>query len=400
MTETSPYHRAYTYAVGDLHGETRLLAKLLTALQPTPADTLVFTGDYVDRGEDSVGTVLALRQLAETCHCIFLRSNHDAAWLEVWDGHAFVETHHILGARDAWERCGGTAFLDEVDARGMMRFRTEAAFGGAFPLSQAAADSQLGMVIRLWRAFLLTGDRQLLSDLWPNVQKTLAYASRTWDTDEDGLPDGQQHNTYDIEFFGPNPLTAFMIVGALKAAAAMAERLCDGEAAERYAKLARKSAARVEEVLWNGEYFHQVLDDVDAHPYQFGDGCLSDQLLGQQLAHISGLGHLVAPEHVRAALDSVWRHNFRQPMGSYVNLQRTYVMPDESGLLLCSWPPRGQPRLPFVYSDEVWSGTEYQVASHLIYEGAVQAGIELVKAVRDRYDGRRRNPWDEVECGH
>ncbi len=293
-----------------------------------------------------------------------------------------------------------TAYLDEVDANGMMRFRTEAAFGSAFPLAQGAADGQLGMVLRLWRAFLLTGDRQFLRDLWPNVRKTLAYALATWDTDGDGLPDGQQHNTYDIEFFGPNPLTAFLMVGALRAATAMAWRLDDGEAAERYARLARRGAEQVEQLLWNGEYYRQVLADVDAHAYQFGDGCLSDQLLGQQLAHIAGLGHLAAPEHVRAAIDSVWRFNFRRPMGAYVNLQRTFVMPDESGLLLCSWPRGGQPRLPFVYSDEVWSGTEYQVASHLIYEGAVQAGIELVKAVRDRYDGRRRNPWDEVECGH
>jgi serine/threonine protein phosphatase 1 len=83
------------------------LAKLLDALQPKAADTLVFLGDYVDRGEDSVGAVLALRKLAETCHCVFLRGNHGAAWLEVWDGYVFVEAPHILGAREAWERCGG-----------------------------------------------------------------------------------------------------------------------------------------------------------------------------------------------------------------------------------------------------------------------------------------------------
>ena len=107
MSELSANRQAYTYAVGDLHGETRLLAKLLDVLRPRATDTLVFLGDYVDRGEDSVGIVLALRRLADTCHCVFLRGNHDAAWLEVWDGHAFVETPHILGARDAWERCAG-----------------------------------------------------------------------------------------------------------------------------------------------------------------------------------------------------------------------------------------------------------------------------------------------------
>ncbi len=293
-----------------------------------------------------------------------------------------------------------TAFLDEVDDAGMMRFRTERPFGSLFAVPHAAADGQLGMVIRLWRAFTLTGDRSLLRELWPNVQKTLRYAMETWDTDGDGVPDGQQHNTYDIEFYGPNPLTGVMMIGALKAAAAIAERLEDEGAAIRYREAANRGAARLEELTWNGEYYRQLLDDVDSHPYQFGEGCLSDQLLGQQLAHVAGLGHLLPADHVRSAIESVWRYNFRHPLGMHVNLQRSFAMPDESGLLLCSWPRGGEPRLPFVYSDEVWTGTEYQVASHLIYEGEAAKGIEVAAAVRERYDGYRRNPWDEVECGH
>ncbi|HYN87139.1 MAG TPA: GH116 family glycosyl hydrolase, partial [Ardenticatenaceae bacterium] len=80
--------------------------------------------------------------------------------------------------------------------------------------------------------------------------------------------------------------------------------------------------------------------------------------------------------------------------------QRSYVLNDESGLLLCSWPHGGRPRFPFVYSDEVWTGIEYQVAAHLIYEGWLDEGLEIVEAVRARHDGIRRNPWNEVECGH
>ena len=53
-----------------------------------------------------------------------------------------------------------------------------------------------------------------------------------------------------------------------------------------------------------------------------------------------------------------------------------------------------------VYSDEVWTGIEYQVAAHLIYEDMLKEGLAIVKAVRDRYDGARRNPWNEIECGH
>ncbi|HEY8967762.1 MAG TPA: GH116 family glycosyl hydrolase, partial [Puia sp.] len=56
--------------------------------------------------------------------------------------------------------------------------------------------------------------------------------------------------------------------------------------------------------------------------------------------------------------------------------------------------------LPFVYSDEVWTGIEYQVASHLIFEGRVKEGLDVVRTCRDRYAGDVRNPFDEYECGH
>jgi hypothetical protein len=134
--------------------------------------------------------------------------------------------------------------------------------------------------------------------------------------------------------------------------------------------------------------------------YQYGEGCLSDQLLGQWLGMVSGLGRYLPQERIRSALGAIYKYNFRPDFRNFSNVQRTYALADEKGLLLCSWPKGGRPPLPFPYSDEVWTGIEYQVASHLIYEGLVEEGLSVVKAARDRYDGRRRNPWDEVECGH
>jgi uncharacterized protein (DUF608 family) len=293
-----------------------------------------------------------------------------------------------------------TAFLDEVEESGKMRFRSGSHFDQPFTLHHAAADGQLGSIIRLWRTFLLTGDRSFLTELWPNARKCLDYALRTWDTDADDVLDGEQHNTYDIEFWGANPLSGILLLGALRAIEEMALRLDDTATAARYHAIYERSRSRLDALLWNGEYYVQLLDDVDQYPYQHGVGCLSDQLLGQLLAHVAQLGHLLPIERVGAALDAIYRYNFRAPLGNQLNLQRSYAFADESGLLLCSWPRGGLPRLPFVYSDEVWTGVEYHVAAHLIFEGRVQEGLTLVAALRARHDGFRRNPWNEVECGH
>jgi non-lysosomal glucosylceramidase len=153
-------------------------------------------------------------------------------------------------------------------------------------------------------------------------------------------------------------------------------------------------------LLFNGEYYQQNVADVDERRYQYGTGVLSDQLLGQLLAHVVGLGHLFPREHVVSAIGAVYTHNFRRDLTEHESVQRTYALGDEAGLVLCSWPRGGRPRIPFVYSDEVWTGIEYQVAAHLIYEGLVDEGLTVVGAVRDRHDGIRRNPWNEVECGN
>jgi hypothetical protein len=134
--------------------------------------------------------------------------------------------------------------------------------------------------------------------------------------------------------------------------------------------------------------------------YQYGSGCLADHLLGQWFAHVVGLGYLLPEEHVRSAVRAIVRHNWRETLGEHRSCQRTYALNDEAGLLVCTWPNGGRPRYPLPYGDECWTGTEYQVAAHLIYEGLVDEGVAIVAGVRARHDGARRNPWDEVECGH
>jgi len=292
-------------------------------------------------------------------------------------------------------------FLINMREDGSMGFRTAVplAKGGRVPFP--AADGQMGCVMKVYREWQLSGDDAWLRKLWPEVKRALEYAWKQWDADQDGVMEGEQHNTYDIEFYGPNTMMGTLYLGALTAAARMARHLGETETAERYEALARAGSAKLDQLLWNGEFYIQRVDERNpkAAKYQYGEGCLSDQLLGQWFAEVVHLGKLLPPDHIRAALASIFRYNFRESFEDFPNAQRLYALNDDKGLLLCSWPKGGRPELPFVYSDEVWSGIEYQVAAHLIYEGMVKEGLAIVRAVRERHDGIRRNPWNEFECG-
>ena len=291
-------------------------------------------------------------------------------------------------------------FLLETDEDGAQKFRSNRVFGGPAWFMGPAVDGQLGTFLRLHREWRFSGDDDFLGEVWPAAVRTLEHAVQRWDRDGDGLLDGELHNTYDIEFFGLDPLANGMFAAALRAGARMAAHLGESERAADWLDRADRVAAGMDERLWNGEYYRQVIDDVDAHRYQYGDGVLSDQLLGQFHAWVNGLGDLLPRDRLRSALGAIVAHNHRSDLTAHESTQRVYALNDEGGLLLASWPRGGRPAIPFVYSDEVWTGVEHQVAASLVYAGLVDEALEVERTVRARYDGETRSPWNEIECGN
>ncbi|WP_431911337.1 GH116 family glycosyl-hydrolase [Amycolatopsis thermoflava] len=301
-------------------------------------------------------------------------------------------------------------FQLETDPDGRMNFRVNRVFGGPAlwevvtqnqeQQKLPAVDGQLGTIVRLYRDWRFSGDTALITDLWSHAKRALEFAIDQWDTEGDHVLRGPQHTTYDIELYGPNSLSSSLFYAALRAGAEMAAYLGEDESAERYRQAAERGAETMDRMLWNGEYYIQDLPHPDAQPYQYGTGCLSDQVFGQMLAHISGLGRVLPVSHTRQALAAVYRHNFRKQLFDHHHTQVTYALDDEGGLLLCSWPHGGRPRQPLIYCDQVWTGVEYQVATHMIYEGMIAEALEIVRTARARHDGYRRNPWNEVEAGH
>jgi len=282
------------------------------------------------------------------------------------------------------------------------------AFRSLLPLSKRlwefkpAADGQMGCILKLYREWQMSGDRKFLARHWPAAKRALEFAFKKngWDANRDGVMEGEQHNTYDIEFFGSNSMMGTLYLGALKAASVMARELGDSTSADTYEKLFTRGSKKLDTLLFNGQWYVQKGVNTAKTKYQFGKGCLSDQLLGQWFCEVVGLGHVLPRVHIRRTLRSIFVNNWKRNLSTHHSVQRTYALNDEAGLLLCTWPAGGRPPLPFIYADEVWTGIEYQVAAHLVYEGFVDEGLSIVKGVRDRYDGSRRNPWDEIECGH
>lgn len=284
------------------------------------------------------------------------------------------------------------------------------------------ADGQMGMVMQAYRHWLLSGDDAWLRRFWPQVRKVLEFAWKYWDADRDGVMEGVQHNTYDMEWWGANTMAGSLYLGALRAAEEMARLTGDNDTAAAYRKLFDQGSAFADKQLFNGEYYEQKVNpkanDLWPEPYrstndrgrddkfpewpkwQFGTGCLSDQLIGQWYAAMLGLGYLYDRGNVAAALQAIFRYNWRHGLHDHPATLRIYAVNDEAGLLLASWPRGGRPGYPFWFCDEVWCGVEYQVAAHLIREGMVEQGLAIVKGVRDRHRGDKRNPWDEFECGH
>ena len=318
-----------------------------------------------------------------------------------------------------------------MDERGHVTFRSALPDGPVPHDGHAAADGQLGGIMKVYRDWQICGDPEWLREIYPLAKRSLDYCIGAWDPDRRGGLFEPHHNTYDIEFWGPDGMCGSVYVGALSALGAMAAALGRKEEAASYAELAERAARFMEAELFNGDYFEQKVTyaglrdgsflelirkdnpnpGADAETlkllrkegpkYQYGQGCLSDGVIGAWMAKIYGISTPLDRTKVRRNLQAIHRHNFRHSLADHANCQRSsYAVGDEPGLLLCSWPRGGKPTLPFVYSDEVWTGIEYQVASHLIAEGLVKPGLEIVRAVRSRHDGRVRNPWNEYECGN
>jgi non-lysosomal glucosylceramidase len=265
--------------------------------------------------------------------------------------------------------------------------------------TRPALDGMLGTVLKTYREVRQGAGVPWLARYLPHARALMDYVTRTWDPDDTGVLTGDQPVTHDISLTGANMFIGALWLASLRAMQEMVT-LVDGAGAEA-ARLGDRFASAskaYDSLLWNGEFYAQPESGSSA-AYDYGAGCLSDQLFGQWWAHQLDLGHLLPVEHVRLALAAVVRHNLRAGFRGFEHGYRVFADADDTGLLVCTWPHGGRPNVPIRYADEVWTGVEYQVAAHCFYEGLTDEGLRVLEGLRGRYDGTRRNPYNEIECG-
>lgn len=419
------------YYATQYSGAWDVASKTITKLEDLEDKTIEFVQAFCNSNLPSSVLEAALFNVStlRTQTCFRLSDGNFFAWEGCNDnnGCCFGSCTHV------WNYETATAFLfgdlaktmRNVEFRlatqdtGLMSFRVKLPYDEIPEFSKVAADGQMGCIIKLYREWKLSGDDAFLKSLYSKAKSALSYAwiKGGWDANQDGVMEGVQHNTMDVEYYGPNPQMTIWYLGALRAMEEMASYLNDEEMRLKCMKLFESGSKWTDENLFNGEYYVQKLmvpekenipeeqligmgaSDYGNPDYQLGEGCLVDQLVGQYMAHVCELGYLVKKENVLKTLQSIMKYNYESDLSDHFNSMRSYALGDEAGLLMAAYP-KTRPKNPFPYFTEIMTGFEYTAAVGMLQEGQIENGLKCIESIRSRYDGKKRSPFDEAECGH
>jgi len=223
-------------------------------------------------------------------------------------------------------------------------------------------------VLMVWRDYVLTGsnDDAFLRESWPAVKQAMERLKQ-YDTNGDGLIEngGFPDQTYDDWIAtGESAYTGSLYLAALKATARMADKLDEPATAKAYDELEARAAGAYVKKLWTGTYFRYAVQGLDTQ------AVMAEQLAGQWYAGLTGLGDLVPKDMRVSALHKVYDTNVRKfakgEMGAINGI-------GADGALLHNNPQ----------TEEVWTGSTFAVASHMIAEGLVEDGFATAKGVNN-----------------
>ena len=408
---------------------------LFARLPELEAKTVEFVRSVVDtKGVPDVVKEAALFNLStlRSPTCFRTADGHFFGWEGTGDsvGSCYGNCTHVWGYEhalvDIWPALAkdmrDLEFRHAMSDEGAISFRIGQPLDrNAKQHGKAAADGQMQCIIKAYECWAKTGDDAWMRSLYPFVRKALEFSwiKGGWDADCDGVMEGCQHNTMDVDYYGPNPQMEFLYLAALQAMERLAAKFDEDKSfAAKCAELRAKGSAWTEKNLFNGEWYeHRVasaegdfnpatrgswtkLADLKNPDFQLGPGCLIDQLVGDYAARAVGLEPVADLAHARKATETILKRNRREPDAPLFNHMRDFALAGERSLVMAWYPEGRKPKTPFPYYPESMTGFEYVVAAWLAQTGDFATAEEVVRDIRNRYDGEKRSPFDEAECGH
>jgi len=238
------------------------------------------------------------------------------------------------------------------------------------------------------RDYLWTNDKAYLNEMWPSVKAGIAYILKHRDKDGDQMPDmnGIMCSYDNFPMYGLASYIQSQWIVALTMASEVAAEVGEKSLAKQYKSIALKGSQLMESKLWNGSYFNLSNDYLGKKGID--DGCLTDQLIGQWVAHGVGMGYIFNEQKVKTSLQTIMNKSFC----------------DNAFLRNCSWPaypdlfPIEKSDLWVDQANTPWSGVELAFASFLIYENMTSEAEKVIEAVDKRY--RKANLYfDHQEFG-
>jgi non-lysosomal glucosylceramidase len=262
-------------------------------------------------------------------------------------------------------------------------------------------DVAMQYAILAMRDFMWTNDRKYLEDMWPSIKKAMEYMLNR-DINKDQMPDmeGIMCSYDNFPMYGLASYIHSQWLCALAMCVECAKVMKDKKAESLYSGILEKGKKLLDTKLWNGKYFRLYQTDQTTFKVKINDeeeksitvppideGCLTDQLIGQWVSHMSGLGYLSDKDKTRTALQNILKLSFTSDIG----------------LRNCSWPDdKFLHDIPWdIWVDQAntpWTGVELAFASFLIYEGMTDEALKVIHLVDERYR-RAGMYWNHQECG-
>jgi len=238
------------------------------------------------------------------------------------------------------------------------------------------------------RDFFWTGDREYLEAMWPSVKKGIHYILNERDQDGDRMPDmhGIMCSYDNFPMYGLASYIQSQWLAAMASVSRAAGILGDRETGKLAEDILKEGRQLMEEKLWNGSYY-MLSNDYQGERGE-DPGVLTDQLIGQWLAHQSGLGHLLEEARIQSALQEVMAYSYLEGFG----------------LRNCTWPatpelyPIEETNLWVDQANTCWTGVELGFAALLLHEGMVKEAEAVIHNVDERYR-KAGLYWDHQEFG-